>query len=490
MAFGFPASYTELIPLNQLSKLEFIQIAIKIFKKNNWSVVTINEDELIVATTNQNTWNETILFSFDDNTVIIKSKSNGYQIHDLGRNKKNTENFSSQIYEMVKDLPALNLDRNITIQDLEQENNYTSTFPVSAFYSFFSIFIPVKDYFITPILINLNLLLFIVMCFSGVNFLTPKDQDLIDWGANFGSLTTDNEWWRLFSGCFVHTNIIDLFLSVLALAFIGILLELYIKKSNFIILYILSAISVSLYSLYQNKDVINTGTAGVISSMMGILLVVFLFKNSTKVIRVKSLLISITLLIINILYSYIKDFSLTEYLAGFIIGILFGIILVIFEKQRKAAFIIMTSTATILLVFFYIKYKNTQVYIYQTMEYEERIHEFVDMEKMALEAYSTQYGNTVEESKEMVLYMIKDRGIYYWNENITLIKDLDKLYLPHTLHKRNSDLIKYCNLRIDLYELAYKKITENSAEYDDRMIDINVEIEKLLKKLNESTPDS
>jgi rhomboid protease GluP len=53
---------------------------------------------------------------------------------------------------------------------------------------------------------------------------------------------------------------------------------------------------------------------------------------------------------------------------------------------------------------------------------------------MALEAYSIY----ADDDKEDVLYMIQDRGIYYWDENIKLIKELDQLYLP----KKNMKTIK------------------------------------------------
>jgi rhomboid protease GluP len=500
MAFGFPASHVELIPLNNLSKLQFTQIVIYISKKIDWSIITIDADELIAVTkNNKNTWNETISISFEEDTVLLRSTSNGNQIHDYGRNKKNTEAFLNILYEIVKDFPSLHINEDLTIEDLKQETEifltqketHSNTIAqISAFYSFFSIFIPVKDYFITPVLINLNILLFLVMSFSGVHFINPKNQDIIDWGANYGAFTTDGEWWRLLSASFVHIGFIDLAINCIALAYVGLLLESYLKKWGFLITYFLCGIIANLSSLYWNKDAVSAGSSGAIFGMFGILLTILLFKVLRTKINIKQIILTFISIFISACYTFVDGLNRTDYLGGLVIGIIFGIIFLFFRQKRKRGLILIASGASILIICLFINYKNTQVYIYQTMEYEERMQEFADMEKMALEAYNTQYGSTFQESKEMALYMIKDRGIYYWNENISLLTELDKLYLPHTLHKRNKDMIKYCKLRISIYELACKKISENSSEYDAEMVEINDEITALLNKLNQPNTDS
>ena len=43
--------------------------------------------------------------------------------------------------------------------------------------------IPQRGYFITPILIYLNFLVFAIMVLTGVHFMEPESVDLINWGA-------------------------------------------------------------------------------------------------------------------------------------------------------------------------------------------------------------------------------------------------------------------------------------------------------------------
>ena len=52
--------------------------------------------------------------------------------------------------------------------------------------------------FVTPALIGINVIVFLVMIVSGVSPMQPTPANLIHWGANFGpSTTTGGQWWRL-----------------------------------------------------------------------------------------------------------------------------------------------------------------------------------------------------------------------------------------------------------------------------------------------------
>jgi rhomboid protease GluP len=490
MAFGFPASYSELIPLNHLSQLQFIEIASIISKKTNWKLLSINKDNLTAITQNQkNTWDETILISFEEDVARIESSSNGNQFYDRGRNKKNVDAFLEFLYDVLNDTTNLFLDENSILENINTEQEKLSTKgqgepkKVIQFYSFFSVFIPTKDYFITPILLYLNILYFLIMCFSGVPFLGPETQDIIDWGGNYGPLTTENEWWRLLSACFVHIGLLHLIVNCFALAYAGLLLESYLKKWGLLITYIFCGIIASLSSLYWNKDIVSAGASGAIFGLFGILLIAVLLNLLDKKPTIKLAISIVLLIIINIGYSFTDKIDTAAHLSGFGIGLLFGLILYFLKKKRTIALLLISSTASILIVFLFIQFRTSQVYIYQIVEYESKIQEFVDMEKMALEVYNFEYGHSIYATKEDALYMIKDRGIYYWGECITLLKELDKLYLPKEIHQKNEDLIEYCNLRISQYELAYKKINESTNDYDKEIGKLNIEIINIVKKV-------
>lgn len=493
MAFGFPASFSQLTPLNNLPPSAFILKAISICKKLNWSLIAIDENEIIaVSKNNKNTWNETISIAFEEETTaVITSSSNGNQFYDCGRNKKNTDSFLELYFEELKDVSNINLDKDAFLEDLKMEQKNLLSVKeteqnITSFYSFFSIFIPTKNYFVTPILIYLNILYFLIMLFSGVHFFSPEIQEIIDWGGNHGPLTSENQWWRLLSACFVPFNFFHLVVSTVALAYVGLLLESYLTKWGFLITYLFCGIIGNLSSLYWDKDVVSAGASGAIFGLYGILFIALIFRTLKKRINIISIFPIVFLVLLIVCFCFTDVINYAPPIGGFSTGILFGLVLFAFGKKRNYAVAFITSTATIAIVFLYFNFRSSQVYIYQVMEYEKRMQEFTDMENMALEAYSVQYGNSYSENKESTLYLIKDRGIYYWNESITLITELDKLYLPKEIHEQNQRFIEYCKLRISLYELAYQKILENSSAYDEKMLELNFKIASVMNKINKA----
>lgn len=487
MAFGFPSSFLHGLPLNNLSKNQFIIQVVEISKKLNWQLIEINENELAFETVNSlNTWNEKIYIKIETEAAYFTSSSNGNQIYDKGRNKKNIEAFLELFYEVNNQTENLEFTENFlseyknTLKNNILDRN-TESIKRTRFYSFFSIFIPTDDYFITPILIDINILIIILMGLSGVNIFIPQIQDIIDWGGNYGPLTTENEWWRLLSSCFIHIGIIHLFMNCIALAYIGLLLEPYLKKWQLITTYLFCGILASLTSLYWNDNLVSAGASGAIFGLCGILIIFLLFNKLDKKLNSNLLLPLTSLISINLLSGYKEGIDGAAHIGGFLSGILFGIILSLLDGKKKKAIIAIYSVSISLIITLSIICRNSKMYIYQTMEYENRMQDFVDMEKMALEAYGS------SSSKEQTLYMIKDRGIYYWEENIKLIKELDKMYLPEKIHINNKNLIEYCELRTELYELAYNKLNENTDKYDSKIGDLNNEIAKIMTVIKNNT---
>ena len=483
MAFGFPSSYSQQQSLNKISKLHYFFIAIETAKKLDWKIIEINETELIAESqNNSNTWNEYILIDLKDEDAFIKSWSKGNQIYDRGRNKKNVDSFLDSFYDVKKEKDSADENDSYFQEYINNEKitaeSYTSEEKrITSFYSFFSLFTPTKDYFITPILININVLYFLIMCFSGVHPFFPEINDIIDWGGNYGPLTIENNWWRLVSACFVHIGIFHLLMNCVALAYAGLLLEPNLKRWGFLITYFAAGIIASLCSLYWNNNLVSAGASGAIFGMYGILLLFLLFGVIDKKIKASLLTTIIIFIVINVLDSFKEGVDGAAHIGGLGFGLIAGIVLVILIKNRNAALITVSSFAIALSVLLINTCKDTKIFIYQIVEYETGMKDFIEMEKLALESYG-EYGDG--DNKEHILYMIKDRGIYYWEENIALLKNLERLSLPETLHDQNRNLIKYCELRIKSFSLSYKKINENNADYDNDIDDLNSQIQDLI----------
>ena len=72
-----------------------------------------------------------------------------------------------------------------------------------------------------------------------------------------------------------------------------------------------------------------------------------------------------------------------------------------------------------------------------------------------------------------------------WKENIKIIERTNQMEnLPNELIKQNEILLKYCELRIEGFELFKKAISEDSDKYDVELSQVHSEIDEQLKKLN------
>ncbi|HEY9030890.1 MAG TPA: rhomboid family intramembrane serine protease [Kangiella sp.] len=141
------------------------------------------------------------------------------------------------------------------------------------------ILLPRKDLFVTPLLVILNLVVFIIMAVSSLSLMNFEGQLLINWGANFSPNIESGEWWRLITSIFLHGGAFHLLFNLYALYMIGIILEPEIKSIRYIILYLLFGIVASLVSLSWNHDAVSVGASGAIFGMFGLYLAL-LFTNS------------------------------------------------------------------------------------------------------------------------------------------------------------------------------------------------------------------
>ncbi len=232
MAFGITPKYTQDLSLENLTIEQSLVIATEAVKKFNWQIGLIGNNGLI-AYTNKGIFsrNSEIKIVISERTAKITSTSTGTEMVDWGKNKNNTNEFVS-VFNKIKTTLSSD-DISIKFNDLKksfvsEEEDPLIQQPQSAkskIASFFSVFIPSPGYFITPIILNINILIFIIMAVGGVNILLPDSESLLRWGANFRPSTLDGQWWRLITNCFLHIGIFHLLMNMYALLYIGLLLD-------------------------------------------------------------------------------------------------------------------------------------------------------------------------------------------------------------------------------------------------------------------------
>jgi rhomboid protease GluP len=486
MAIGFIPKYIEEFPLNNLTSEQFLVIADETIKKLDWKVSHVSNAGIIAYTGNSIfSRNHEVRIIIEGETATLKSSSIGNEMIDWGRNKRNIKDLVNTFNELSQAFTVDELEsKHSTISEsfIPEENNLLKSAPASAseqLTGFLSVFKPTNGYFITPILVGLNILIFVLMALKGVSIIEPDNESLLNWGANFRPLTLEGQWWRLITNTFLHIGIFHLLLNMYALVYIGLLLEPYLGKIRFISAYLLTGLTASIVSLWWHDITISAGASGAIFGMYGVFLAMLTTDLIEKTAR-KALLTSIGVFVAYNLINGIKGgIDNAAHIGGLIGGLIIGYCFTFSLKKpddKRLNYSIIGSLTVLTIIVCAFVYRSIPN---DLANYEKEMKQFSSMESMALKVYSL----PKDTPKSKLLYEIKDRGIYYWNEDLKIIGEVQKLQLPEALHTQADKLKRYCELRLKSYELLYKTVNEDSNQYQSQIDDYNKQIQGIIDEL-------
>jgi len=194
--------------------------------------------------------------------------------------------------------------------------------------------IPKDEHFVTSIILDINILVFLLMIFSGINPISPNGQELMQWGANRRFETTNGEWWRLLTSMFVHGGFMHLFLNIYGLVLAAIFVEPLLGRKNYFILYILSGLCGSLASIWWYSHTASVGASGAIFGLYGAILGLLLtnaFHKDSK----KGMLMMIGIYVaINLLWGLTGGIDNAAHIGGLLSGAILGIILYKLDNKK------------------------------------------------------------------------------------------------------------------------------------------------------------
>lgn len=128
--------------------------------------------------------------------------------------------------------------------------------------------------YLTYLLIAMNVIVFLIMTFNGG---TTNTENLIAFGAKFNpAMIMDGEWWRIVTSMFIHIGFLHLFMNMLALYYLGNVIERIYGSTRFMIIYFLGGIGGGLSSFAFTTNV-SAGASGAIFGLFGAILFFGLF---------------------------------------------------------------------------------------------------------------------------------------------------------------------------------------------------------------------
>lgn len=500
MAFGFTPKFELEYDISTISNARFFVHALAIIKSKKWEVNSISENSIVaVSRASIASWGEEIFFTISDNNVKITSYCIGFQFFDFGKNKKNIHGFlksfekindslsDEEIEEAFKTIAA-DFDKKSDVDDLSYEINPSHS--KRKINNFAAIFIIKKDFFITPILIFLNVIIFMMMAIKEVTFFNFSHDTLVAWGTNFRPYTLDGEWWRLITSCFVHLNFIHLFFNMYLLLFIGVLLEPILGRARFLTIYLITGFLASLSSLWWNNLTVSMGASGAIFGIVGVffaLLTTRLLKGKSK----KRLLINLSIFLIYNFFNSLQEGSNVDnaaHIGGLISGLIAGYAFLpslIDKFDKSIKYFTISSFILVVYISSYFIMSSIDMTVINSMpqsflpqEYQKDIKRFFVLDNMANEFFQkSDYSTKAELIKEL-----KTRSIYYTKENLRIISNYDIYELPNSVVEKNNILKEYSMLKLKNFYLINKILVTGSNKNLKEVQLNNIKIQRLVNE--------
>ncbi len=200
-----------------------------------------------------------------------------------------------------------------------------------------ALLLPTRAAFGLPLLLDLNLLVYLAMVLSGLGVFDFELDDLIAWGASSGTLDHGLGVVRLFTATFVHAGLFHLLGNMYGLLFAGMFLTPVARNLRLLASYAVCGLGGSLLSVAVHPDIVVVGASGAIFGLFGVLLTLIALRDAKLVKLTRPVLISVGIFIaINVVYGAttpsVDNFA---HIGGFLAGIPCGLALYILDRREK-----------------------------------------------------------------------------------------------------------------------------------------------------------
>ena len=207
-------------------------------------------------------------------------------------------------------------------------------------------------------LVALNVLVYLITVYQGAGVSAPGGQLFSD-GALVGrDIYNDGDWYRLVTAMFLHASLLHLAFNMLALYWLGTIVEHALGTWRFLLVYLVSGIAGSAGALLlSNPDAVTVGASGAIYGIMGALLV--LEYRATGSFAGQAL----GLIALNLVLTFaIPNISVGGHLGGLAGGILATFALVHYRHARPHA-LGPALVALIMVASFLVAYVRVESYV-------------------------------------------------------------------------------------------------------------------------------
>lgn len=187
--------------------------------------------------------------------------------------------------------------------------------------------IPHRDAYGLPILLGLNILVFVVMLLTSTGAAFFDTSQLLAWGANYRPALHGLGLFRLITSQFIHGSILHLLNNMYALIFAGIALAPITRRVGLIGCYLLAGLGGSVASAVVHPATVSVGASGSIFGLFGVLLALLALRDE-RIAEMRSFILVNVLIFVGLnllLGSISSGTDNAAHLGGLATGIVLGL---------------------------------------------------------------------------------------------------------------------------------------------------------------------
>lgn len=157
-------------------------------------------------------------------------------------------------------------------------------------------------------------------------------------GIQHNKLVLEGEWWRLITSMFLHDDMSHLLGNMLMLIYLSRVLTRYYSDMQYFIIYMVSGISGSLFTLlFMDAEVRSLGASGAIMGLGGVLVYRMFFGGSPKAFRRAGNYFILTFMVVyNLVYGlFVENINNYAHFSGFAAGFLLAMLFAKIQRKKN-----------------------------------------------------------------------------------------------------------------------------------------------------------
>ncbi|MBC7902715.1 MAG: rhomboid family intramembrane serine protease [Gemmatimonadaceae bacterium] len=315
-------------PIRDQPAHHWIFLAARVFEEYGWHIVSLSATSIVAVSGR----NETTSLEAGSNEIILKIYRPGAWFDNQQNAKNKAEELIGRIRMIAADEPYDSAQHIEIYETAEKQRPGAMPMEDERPWPY-----PQKDFSTTPLLLWINIGVYIFLMVSGAGISEIKTAALMKYGAIHSESVYNGQWWRLVTGIFLHAGYLHLIGNMVGLYIAGIYLEPIIGPIKFALIYFLAGVLSSFICMPWLSGAVGVGASGAILGMFGAFLSLYTVRKSFSVIK-PEYFINIGIYVSFIVISGFLNPQINNaaHIAGFVIGALLGLTwAAIYRKKNK-----------------------------------------------------------------------------------------------------------------------------------------------------------